>query len=288
MDTPLTTEEAAALARRTGLHRVDKAGEFSAYLRDCWRLRHFTGNYAISRTIVDTVQNRLGLFWQLLNPLFLSGIYYFAFGFILGTSKDSPDFLVFLVSGVFTWQLFASVMQSGSLVLATTKDLTESLLFPRILLPIAVALQETLSALGSALVLYPIALLYGMRPTWAWLLLPFTFLLTSLFGFGVSLFTARWVEKIYDLRQFVPLILRAMMFVSGVFYDVTVRFHKAPHLVRTLANFNPASILLKLTRAVFIPGQLPAPHELIFIGVITATLIICGTVAFWRSERGHG
>ena len=176
------------------------------------------------------------------DPLLLSAVYYLAFGILLGTKKDNPDFLVFLVGGVFTWQLFASTIQNGSMVLANTKDLTEALLFPRVLLPIAVAVQEALGALGSAVVMYPIALAYGLTPRWQWLLLPFTFILTSLFGLGVSLFTARWVDKIFDLRQFIPLILRVGMFLSGVFYDVTIRFAKAPHIVQTIANFNPAAI----------------------------------------------
>ena len=284
----LTSEEAASLARQAGLHRVDQTGEFRAYLRECWRLRHFTWNYAVSRTILETIQNRLGLFWQVLNPLLLSAVYYLAFGLLLGTAKDSTNFIIFLVAGVFTWQLFASALQSGSLVLASTHELTESLLFPRILLPIAVAIQETLSALGAAVVLYPIALLNGLRPTWAWLLLPFPFILTSLFALGVGLFTSRWVDRVHDLRQFVPIVLRALMFVSGVFYDVTVRFQKAPHVVRTIANFNPPSVLIKVTRAVFLPDQLPMPHELIWIFSITLLLLVFGFVSFWRGERLHG
>lgn len=285
---PLTHEQAVELAAAHGLRRVDLAAGFGDYLRECWRLRHFTLNYAISRTILETIQNRLGLFWQVLNPLLLSGVYYFAFGIILGTKKDSPDFLVFLVGGVFTWQLFASTLQNGSMVLAQTKDLTESLLFPRILLPIAVAIQEALGALGSAVVMYPIALAYGLTPTWSWLLLPFSFVLTSMFGLGVAFFTSRWVDKVFDLRQFIPLVLRVGMFLSGVFYDVSTRFEHAPHVVRTIANYNPAAILLKLTRTVFLPYELPNAHQLIWIFGSTALLILGGFVVFWRGERRNG
>lgn len=288
MEPRLTHDEAVALAAQHGLRRVDQAAGFGAYLREAWQLRHFTVNYAVSRTILETIQNRLGLFWQVLNPLLLSGVYYFAFGIILGTKKDSPDFLVFLVGGVFTWQLFASTLQNGSMVLAQTKDLTESLLFPRVLLPIAVAIQEALGALGSAVVMYPIAIAYGLTPTWTWLLLPFSFVLTSLFGLGVAFFTSRWVDKVFDLRQFIPLVLRVGMFLSGVFYDVSTRFAKAGHTVQLIANYNPAAILLKLTRAVFLPYELPNSHQLIWISSLTAVLLFGGFLVFWRGERRNG
>ena len=288
MDPRLTHDEAVVLAAQHGLRRVDQAAGFGAYLRQAWKLRYFTWNYAVSRTILETINNRLGMLWQVLNPLLLSGVYYLAFGLLLGTKKDSPDFLLFLVGGVFTWQLFATTIQSGSLVLAQTKELTESLLFPRILLPIAVAIQEMLGALAAAIVLYPIALIYGLTPRWEWLLLPFSFILTALLGLGISFFTSRWVDKIFDLRQFIPLILRVGMFLSGVFYDVSARFAKAGHTIQTIANYNPAAILLKLTRSVFLPYELPSTSQLIWIGSLTVTLFFGGFLVFWRGERRNG
>lgn len=288
MESRLTHDEAVALAAQHGLRRVDQSSRLGAYLRECWQLRHFTWNYAVARLILETINNRLGMLWQVLNPLMLSGVYYLAFGILLGTKKDSPDFLLFLVGGVFTWQLFASMILNGSMSLAQSKDLTESLLFPRIILPFAVAIQELLGALGAAVVMYPIALMYGLTPAWSWLALPFSFVLTSLFGLGVALFTSRWVDKVFDLRQFIPIILRVGMFLSGVFYDVSTRFAKAGDTVQMIANYNPAAILLKITRWVFLPYEAPTAHQLIYISTLTMALLVAGVIVFWRGERNHG
>lgn len=288
MEARLSREEALALAAQHGLRRVDQSARLGDYLRQCWHLRHFTWNYAVSRLILETINNRLGMLWQVLNPLMLSGVYYLAFGVLLGTRGDSPDFILFLVGGVFTWQLFASMIQNGSMALAQSKDLTDSLLFPRIILPMAVAVQELLGALGAALVMYPIALLYGLTPSWTWLLLPFSFVLTSLFGLGVALFTSRWVDRVFDLRQFIPILLRVGMFLSGVFYDVSTRFAKAGETVQAIANYNPAAILLKVTRWVFLPYEAPTHRQLAWIGSLTLALLIGGVVVFWRGERRNG
>lgn len=284
----LTSDEAASLAAQHNLRRVDQTGTLRAYLRDCWSLRHFTWNYAVSRTILETVQNRLGMLWQLLNPLMLTGVYYLAFGVVLGTRGDSKDFLVFLVAGVFTWQCLASTIQQSSMVLAQTTDITESLLFPRVLLPLAVAIQEFLGALAAGVIIYPIALLYGMAPTWSWLLLPFSLLFTSVFGVAIGFFGSRWVNAVHDLRQFIPMILRAGMFLSGVFYDVATRFRNAPDAIRILAEYNPAAILLKLTRAVFLDYELPDATQLMWVSSLTFVLFIGGFLNFWRSERRNG
>lgn len=288
MQPPLPHDQAVALAAQHGLRRVDQSAGLGAYLRQCWQLRHFTWNYAVSRLILETINNRLGMLWQILNPLMLSGVYYLAFGVLLGTRGDSPDFVLFLVGGVFTWQLFASMIQNGSMALAQSKDLTDSLLFPRIILPMAVAVQELLGAIGAALVMYPIALLYGLTPTWSWLLLPFSFVFTSLFGLGVAFFTSRWVDRVFDLRQFIPILLRVGMFLSGVFYDVSTRFAKAGEGVQMIANYNPAAILLKITRWVFLPYEAPSAQQLLWVGSLTVLLLFGGVVVFWRGERRNG
>lgn len=285
---PLGLDAAAALAARYQLRRVDQTGGFGSYLRDCWRLRHFTWNYALSRTIMSTVQNNLGMFWELFTPIMLSGVYYVAFGLLLGTKGDSPNFIPFLISGVFTWQLLGQSIVVISSSLRQTRDLAESLLFPRVLIPVAAAIQSFLRAVPSLLLLYPIALLSGMPVTWWWLLLPFNFLLTTVFGLAVGLFTSRAIQKVQDLQQIVPIVMRVGMFLSGVFYDIDRRFAKAPDAIAALAHYNPGALLLDLTRGMLIPGEALTVKQLTFILTLTFVLLVLGVVNFWRSERANG
>lgn len=284
----LSVQEAAVLAAQHNLRRVDQTGGFGTYLKDCWRLRHFTWNYALSRTITSTVQNNLGMLWELFTPILLSGVYYLAFGVLLGTRNDSEYFVSFLIAGVFTWQLLGQSIVVISSSLRQTRDLSESLLFPRVLIPIAAAIQSFLRALPSMVLLYPIAWLSGVPITWWWLLLPFTFVLTSMFGLAVGLFTSRAIQKVPDLQQVVPIVMRVGMFLSGVFFDVDKRFASAPDAIATLAHFNPGALLLDLTRALLIPNEALSTTQLVFILVLTVSLFIAGVLNFWRSERAHG
>ena len=58
-------------------------------------------------------------------------------------------------------------------------------------------------------------------------------------------------------------------------------------LARTLGN-NPAAILLKLTRAVFLDYELPSTQQLLWIATLTVLLFVAGFLTFWRSERRNG
>ena len=287
-DVTPSLQEAAELAARHGLRRVDQTGGFGTYLKDCWRLRHFAWNYALSRTITSTVQNNLGMLWELFTPIMLSGVYYLAFGVLLGTRGDSQNFVPFLITGVFTWQLLGQSIVVISSSLRQTRDLSESLLFPRVLIPIAAAVQSFLRALPSLLLLYPIAWLSGLPLTWWWLLLPMAFLLTTLFGLSIGLFTSRAIQKVQDLQQVVPIVMRVGMFVSGVFFDVDKRFAAAPQAIQAVAHYNPGALLLDLARSLLIPNEQLTTQQLIFIIGLTFALLILGVLNFWRSERAHG
>ena len=281
----LTREEASALASAHNLIEVNARLSLRNYLRECIRLRHFTWHYSIGRTIVATIQNNLGLIWDFINPLLLTATYYLTFGVLLGTRKDSPQFLTFLIAGVFTWQLFTQTFTSATGSLAKNNDLADGLRLPKILLPISAAIQTGMRSIPALLMLYPIAIIGGSTPNWWWAIVPLNFLLASLLGFGVALFASRLVNAVRDIQQTIPLTIRVLMFMSGVFYDIDKRFAHAPDVVRLIAQNNPAALLLKFSRAALMPEIHQATmRQIIYVVVLTLILIIGGILLYWRGD----
>lgn len=284
----MSFEEAQAYAESHGLKRVDKVKTFFGYVGECWQLRHFTYQYALSKIIAGTAQNRLGLFWEFLTPLLTALMYYLAFGVLLGTRTDSDNFIFFLVAGVLTFNLFLQSFQSSSTSLVTSKDLAETLLFPRILIPIAFGLQALIRSLPTLSLLYPFALITGITPSWAWLLLPFQLILTVICGLSIGLLASRAVVKVRDIAQAIPLFARLLMFTSGIFFDVTARFENAPDTIAVIAINSPTALLLDMTRGLFIPEDLPSSNQILGVIIGTAVTFTFAFVLFWRGERRNG
>ncbi|MEY4323579.1 MAG: hypothetical protein RL410_1360 [Actinomycetota bacterium] len=283
---PLSREEAKALAVAHNLPAVNAYRSLKNYVRECIRLRHFTWHYSIGRTIVATIANNLGLFWDFINPVLLSITYYFTFGVLLGTKGDSSQFITFLIAGVFTWQLFSTTFTTASQSLMKGQDLAESLRLPRILLPISATIQATLRSIPSLLMLFPIAMLGGSRPTIWWLTVPFIFLLTALLSLALALFGALIIDSVRDAAQTVPLIIRVLMFMSGVFYDVEKRFSTLPDGIRIIAENNPAALVLKFTRTALSPNlHHVTKFNVIYVVSLTATLLIIGLLMYWRRDN---
>ena len=284
----MSFDEAAALANANNLQRVDRLKPFFGYLRECWSLRHFTFQFAISKIIASTVQNRLGMFWEFLTPLLMSAMYYLSFGVLLGTRHDSKNFIFFLIAGVLTFYLFLNSFTSSAMSLLTDKELAGNLLFPRVLIPVAAGLQALMRALPTLSLLYPIAWLTGCEFHWIWLLLPFQLMLVVMLGLGMGLMVSRAVVKVRDIAQALPLLNRVLMFTSGIFYSVSIRFAHTPDAIRVVATNSPIAIMLDSTRGLFIREDRPTSIQVISVVIGTFILVLIGLVMFWRGERRDG
>ena len=80
MSDVVSFDEAKKRATELGLVRVDHVRGLGAYIKETWLTRHFTFQFAVSKIIANSSQNRLGLFWEFLNPLLTAAMYYVAFG----------------------------------------------------------------------------------------------------------------------------------------------------------------------------------------------------------------
>ena len=84
-------ESLKELARRHGLTSSGKLPSLPSYARQLWSYRHFITAYANARVSSSLGTNHLGIFWQVLTPLFNAAVYYVIFGVILGVKAGAPS-----------------------------------------------------------------------------------------------------------------------------------------------------------------------------------------------------
>src|SRR6266542_1084258 len=124
LTTELPSEPLAELAARHNLKPSSERPPVLAYLRNLWRRLTFILAFATARNIAMYTEARLGQLWQVLTPLLNAGVYYFIFGIILGTSRGIPDFVSFLVTGVFIFNFTQRAFISSSNVITNSLPLT--------------------------------------------------------------------------------------------------------------------------------------------------------------------
>jgi teichoic acid transport system permease protein len=298
------------------------------YVIHLWRRRHFMIAFATARNIAMYTEAKLGQLWQVLTPLLNVGVYWLIFGVILDTSKGVPDFVSFLVVGVFVFNFTQRAFISTSKVITDSLPLIRALQFPRAALPLAYVIIELQQMLISMIVLVAIILVRGEPVTWYWLLAIPALILQAIFNVGCGLFVARLGSQVNDFSQLLPFLLRTWMYLSGVLFSVLTlartSFGEAHKGLVVAMQLNPASLYITLMRLALLqtqrqsapgyaapdkalcdawPGKSGSPanyyskycvptlnpdHYWYYAGGWALLALVAGFFFFWRAETRYG
>lgn len=282
-----------AFAARHGLSESGARPSLPAYLRGLHSRRHFVTAFATARLTSQYSKAKLGQLWQIMTPLLNATVYYFIFGVLLNTKHGVPDFVPFLVTGVFIWTFTAGTINAGTRAISGNLGLVRALHFPRASLPLALALQQLQQLLFSLGALAVILAVFEQYPRPAWLLAVPALALQTVFNTGLAMIVARLTASTPDIAQLMPFLLRTWMYASGVMWSLDTVFKNqgVPHLVRLALECNPAAVYIDLMRFAlidsFTAGQLP-PHVWL---VATGWAVLVGAggfLFFWQAEEKYG
>ena len=286
-------DDAAALAARYGLTVSGARPSLPAYVRQLWARRHFITAFATAKLTSQYSQAKLGQVWQVMTPLLNAAVYYFIFGILLGTKHGVPDYVPFLVTGVFVWTFTQSSIMAGTRAISGNLGLVRALHFPRAALPVSFALQQLQQLLFSMAALVVILLCFGVPVSVSWLLAVPVLVLQFMFNAGVAMIVARMGAKTPDIAQLMPFLLRTWMYVSGVMWSIDKVLSKSslPHWAMVLLESNPAAVYIDLMRFALIDSfhahQLP--HHVWALAVGWALVAgIGGFIYFWKAEETYG
>ncbi|MFJ4556693.1 ABC transporter permease [Streptomyces massasporeus] len=290
---PAPAADLTALAARHGLSVSGARPSLLEYVRRLWARRHFITAFATAKLTAQYSQAKLGQVWQVMTPLLNAAVYYFIFGVLLGTKHGVPDYIPFLVTGVFIWTFTQSSIMAGTRAISGNLGLVRALHFPRAALPISFCLQQLQQLLFSMGALVVILLCFGVPVSASWLLALPALALQFTFNAGVSMIMARWGAKTPDIAQLMPFVLRTWMYVSGVMWslDKLARNDHLPHVVKVALEANPAAIYIDLMRFALIDsfhaGQLP--HHVWPLALGWALVAgVGGFIYFWKAEETYG
>ncbi|MER7511607.1 ABC transporter permease [Streptomyces lavendulae] len=291
--TVTSPQSPAELAAAHGLTVSGARPSLPRYLAELWGRRHFVTAYAGARMQATYSTARLGQVWHLMTPLLNAAVYYFIFGVVMNASHHVPDYVPFLITGVFVWDFIGSSVNAGTRAVHGNLGLVRALHFPRASLPISSVVQlfqQLLVTMGALVVLL---LAFGQTPGPAWLIaLPALFLM-AVFCAGCALVMARVGSKNPDVSQLMPFVLRTWMYSSGVMWsiDSVLRTDHLPHWVTLLLKTNPAAVYIDLMRFALIDSFKAAslPHHVWPIAIGWALLAgVGGFVYFWKAEEEYG
>jgi ABC-2 type transport system permease protein len=223
----------------------------------------------------------LGYFWSILDPLVMSGIYWFVFTqvFHRGSVGEEP-YIVFLLSALLPWMWFTGAVSDSTRAFIKETKLIRSTTIPRSIWVARVNASKGIEFLLSLPVLAVFAIATGATVHWELALYPLAIVLQCGLVYGLGLIVAPLVVFFRDLERAVKLVLRFLFYASPIIYGTQA----LPDQLHDLAAFNPLSGIFGIYRSAFFPSQLDW-FEVTVSVVVTVVVVLIGHVVFSRSEH---
>lgn len=290
----LSPEQARALAQRHGLHLTGVRPSLWKYSAQIWRRRAFLASLAQGNVIARHQNNALGLAWSVLNPLLLGAAYLIVFGLLLSTRGGVENFTGFLISGLLVFLFISAAMTGASRSLIAGVSMMRGLKFPRVILPVSATVGEFIATIPAFGVVLAVVLATGEAPSWTWLLYPVALGIVGVMATGIGLLLARLIHEFRDAANLVPLMVRLLRYVSGVFFPIADYTAEAvadrgfPQWLAVALEYQPIAVVLTMVRETLLAQYPPQWETWLASSGWALIFAVSGYVLFWRAEAEYG
>jgi len=247
---------------------------------DLVRYRELFGNLFRRDLQAKYKGSLLGVFWSLLNPLLLLGVYLLVFGVIFPSPK-TPHYALYLLAGLACWIFFATSMQAAARSLIDSADLIKKVRFPRQLVALSIVATQavTYGVMVAVLVVLSLVFVGDARATvWLSILLALVFVAEVA---GLALVVACLNVLFRDVEHVLAAALLPWFFVTPILWsaqtlgDRALRHHT---LLNVLHWVNPVAPPIFAIRDAIWSGHLPHLWDVVY--ALTAAVLALGLAAF--------
>jgi ABC-type polysaccharide/polyol phosphate export permease len=220
--------------------------------------------------------SRLGILWAFLNPFFHILIYYLAFSYLI-FKKNDPSFILYLFTGMITWQFFAETSKSSIDLFLKERYILQNINLPKIDFFWSLLASKFWGYFVNFLIFivfdliffHPVfsAKMFYLIPIWSGLFL---------FSLGVSFYLATLFIFFRDLDHLWSIILMGGFWLVPVIWDY--------HVIYTNYSFMlyfPVTAFVVNLRQVVLSNETPDLHFMI-LGLITSVIMAVSGYFFMR------
>jgi ABC-2 type transport system permease protein len=257
----------------------------SALGDDLRRFLSLTYTLAVTDFKLRFFGSALGYFWSLARPLLLFGTLYFVFTEIVRFGEGVEHYPVYLLSSIVLFTFFSETTSRGVRALVERENLLRKMRFPRMVIPLSVALHSLFNLGLNLIVVFAFIFASGIEPTLDWLQIPLLIGMIVFFATGVTMLLSALYVRFRDMEPIWEVALQLLFYGSPVIYVITT----VPESFRELIMFNPIASILTQWRHAVIDQDAPTAGtaigglELIVVPVVIVLVLFA--LGWWVFTR---
>jgi ABC-2 type transport system permease protein len=227
----------------------------------------------------------LGYLWTLVRPLLLFGVIYVVFTEVVRFGEGVEHYPVYLLTAIVLFTFFAESTSRGVTSLVERENLLRKIRFPRLVIPLSVALASLFNLLSNLVAVFVFVFISGIEPRLDWIQVPLLIAMLVVLATGVTMLVSALYVRYRDMEPIWEVALQLLFYASPILYVITF----VPEDFRKLAASNPIATILTQMRHALIDETAPtAPtvlggwvELLIPVGIVVA-IFAAGFWVFFR------
>jgi ABC-2 type transport system permease protein len=228
----------------------------------------------------------LGIFWSLIYPLAMIGVYTLVFSVLWRVTGDIPHYPLFVLSGLAVWGFFQAGIQLGTNSLVQNGELIKKVWFPRELVPAAAVLAQTVTIFVMLAILIPVDLI--VEPANARTVVLVIPMVAALICLVLGLAWILSVANVFyrDVEHLLAVVFLPWFFLTPVLYGLDQFSAASSHrwLILLMRYGNPVTPYVEGVRAVVLQATVPGAPLLLYIFLVGPLLALLGLWVMQRFE----
>ncbi len=257
----------------------------SALGNDLRRFVSLTYLLAVTDFKLNFFGSVLGYLWGLMRPLMLFGVLYVVFTQVIKFGADVEHYPVYLLTSIVLFTYFSETTAGGVTSLIRRDNLLRKMHFPRMVIPLSVALTSLFNLGLNLVAVFFFAMVSGVEPRLSWLQLPLLIALLAVLSVGLAMMLAALYPRYRDVSPIWDVVLQVLFYASPVLYVLST----VPDDYERAFLANPIAVVLTQMRHALIDPSAPTAAEaigpdyrlLLPLG-ITVALFVLGLWVFKR------
>lgn len=249
--------------------------------------RNWYRTYSIAKynILSDTRDSKLGILWNIINPLIQISTYWFVFGMGIrgGKPVDGVEFFNWMIVGMLVWFFISPCITNGVKCIHSKTNVITKMKFPISILPTTVVVKELFNHLFMFVIVYIILLIKGVKPNiYNFELIYYVFCAVA---FTISLNMVTSVLNMFtrDVKKMVSASMRILMYLTPILWTMD----KLPYPIQVLMKCNPLYYIVEGYRdsLFFYNGIAANLRGAIFFWIVVLSLFTIGSILIYKFKH---
>ncbi len=228
----------------------------------------------------------LGYLWTLMKPLLLFGVLYVVFTEVVKFGEGVKNYPVYLLCAIVLFTYFGETTSRGVTSLVDRDNLLRKIRFPRLVIPLAVALHSLFNLGLNMIAVFVFVVAAGIEPNIDWLQLPLLVGMMVVLATGVTMMLSALYVRFRDVEPIWEVALQLLFYASPVIYVVTTIPN---HDLQRLAVMNPIGAILTQMRHALVDPSAPTAITVLggwqWLAVPTGIVVALFALGWWVFMR---